>query len=132
MKVFIACLGTETNTFSPIPTGHQTFAESMLFDGDASRRPGQLFSEPLIEWRAMAEAAGAEVIESLAAFAEPAGPTVRAVYESFRDRILADLEAALPVDMVLINMHGAMVAEGYLDCEGDLLGRIRARSGRTP
>ena len=69
MKVFIACLGTETNTFSPIPTGYQTFAESMLFDGDASQQPGQLFSEPLIEWRAMAEAAGAEVIESLAAFA---------------------------------------------------------------
>ena len=31
--------------------------------------------------------------------------------------------------MVLINMHGAMVAEGYLDCEGDLLGRIRALVG---
>lgn len=129
MKVFIACLGTETNTFSPIPTGYQTFAESMLFDGDASQQPGQLFSEPLIEWRAMAEAAGAEVIESLAAFAQPAGPTIRAVYEGFRDRILADLTAALPVDMVLINMHGAMVAEGYLDCEGDLLGRIRALVG---
>ena len=99
MKVFIACLGTETNTFSPIPTGYQTFAESMLFDGDASQQPGQLFSEPLIEWRAMAEAAGAEVIESLAAFAQPAGPTIRAVYEGFRDRILADLTAALPVDI---------------------------------
>ena len=74
-------------------------------------------------------AAGAEVIESLAAFAQPAGPTIRAVYEGFRDRILADLTAALPVDMVLINMHGAMVAEGYLDCEGDLLGRIRALVG---
>ena len=43
---------------------------------------------------AMAEAAGAEVIESLAAFAQPAGPTIRAVYEGFRDRILADLTAA--------------------------------------
>ena len=126
MKVFIACLGTETNTFSPIPTGYETFAESMLFDGDATLQPANLFSEPLIVWRDMAEAMDAEVIESLAAFAQPAGPTVRRVYEGFRDRILADLKAALPVDMVLINMHGAMVADGYPDCEGDLLGRIRA------
>jgi microcystin degradation protein MlrC len=129
VKVFIACLGTETNTFSPIPTGYETFAESMLFDGDATRQPANLFSEPLIVWRDMAEAMDAEVIESLAAFAQPAGPTVRRVYEGFRDRILADLKAALPVDMVLINMHGAMVADGYPDCEGDLLGRIRALVG---
>ena len=67
--------------------------------------------------------------ESLAAFAQPAGPTVRRVYEGFRDRILEDLRQALPVDIVLINMHGAMVAEGYDDCEGDLLSNIRQVTG---
>ena len=56
MKLFMACLGTETNTFSPMPTGAETFAETMLFRGDASRHEGHLFSEPLkvlkeIIWR---------------------------------------------------------------------------------
>ena len=37
-----------------------------------------------------------------------------------------DLKAALPLDAVLINVHGAMVADGYDDCEGDLLQRARA------
>ena len=68
-------------------------------------------------------------MESLAAFAQPAGLTVRKVYEDFRDEILTDLKAALPVDIVMINLHGAMVAEGYDDCEGDLLTRIRAIVG---
>ena len=36
MKTFIACLCTETNTFSPIPTGEETFAETMLYHGDAT------------------------------------------------------------------------------------------------
>ncbi len=27
--------------------------------------------------------------------------------------------------MVLLNLHGAMVAEGYPDCEGDMLSKIR-------
>src|SRR5690606_10061160 len=62
-------------------------------------------------------------------FAAPAGPTTRRTYEALRGRLLAELEAALPVDAVFVNMHGAMIAEGYDDCEGDLLSRIRAIVG---
>ncbi|MDP6690545.1 MAG: M81 family metallopeptidase [Alphaproteobacteria bacterium] len=125
MKVFIACLGTETNTFSPIPTGMANFQETMFHRGDATRSPADLHTAPLIVWREMAEAEGGEVVESLATFAQPAGITVRKVYEALRDEILTDLQATLPVDIVLLNMHGAMVADGYDDCEGDLLRRCR-------
>ena len=45
--------------------------------------------------REHAEADGHEVVESLCTFAQPSGRTVRAVYEGFRDRILADLRAAI-------------------------------------
>lgn len=125
MNVFIACLGTETNTFSPLPTGEDGFREWMLFHGDATRQPENLFSAPLHLWRQAAEAQQAKVTESLSAFAQPAGITVRKVYEGFRDEILRDLQAAMPVDIVLLSMHGAMVADGYDDCEGDLLERVR-------
>jgi microcystin degradation protein MlrC len=54
---------------------------------------------------------------------------VRKVYEELRDDILAQLAAAMPVDMVLLGLHGAMVAEGYDDCEGDVLSRVRAMVG---
>jgi microcystin degradation protein MlrC len=59
----------------------------------------------------------------------PAGTTLRTVYEALRDEILRDLQAALPVETVLLNMHGAMVAEGYDDCEGDLAAHVRALIG---
>ena len=59
----------------------------------------------------------------------PNGIVTRAAYEGLRDALLADLRAALPVDMVLLGMHGAMVADGYDDCEGDLLARVRAIVG---
>ena len=129
MKTFIACLGTETNTFSPMPTGLATFEETMLYRGDATRRPADAFSLPLHVWRRASEERQGTVTESLAAFAQPAGLTVRGVYEALRDEILADLRAALPVDIVLLSMHGAMTAEGYPDCEGDLLARVRAIVG---
>ena len=67
------------------------------------------------------------MVGSLGASAPPAGPTVRRVWEDFRDEILQDLRRAMPVDGVLLNLHGAMVADGYDDCEGDILARC-ARS----
>jgi len=129
MKVFIACLGTETNTFSNMPTGLQNFQETMLYHGDATSSGAHLFALPMRIWRQRAEAHQAEVVESLAAFAQPGGVTVRRVYEGFRDEILTDLKAALPVDIVFLSLHGAMVVDGYDDCEGDLLARVRELVG---
>jgi len=54
---------------------------------------------------------------------------LRKVYEGFRDETLDGIRRSLPLDIVLLNMHGAMVAEGYDDCEGDLLERVRALVG---
>jgi len=123
MKLLIAGLATETNSFAPIPTGRKSFEETFV-SRKATDEPGNLFSAPLHEWRAMGEARGWEVVESLCAFAEPAGLTVRAVYEDYRDEILGDIKSAMP-DILLLSMHGAMIADSYDDCEGDLLTRAR-------
>src|SRR5690606_36599017 len=42
---------------------------------------------------------------------------------------LAQLEAALPVDGVALCLHGAMVAQGYDDPEGDFVSRVRQLVG---
>jgi microcystin degradation protein MlrC len=129
MRLFMATLATETNTFSPLPTGREAFMGQRFHRRDASREPPGWGNIPLIAWRRLAEAAGIEVIESLCANAAPAGLTVRPVHEELRGAILADLRAAGPVDIVLLNLHGAMVAEGCDDCEGDLLAAVRAIVG---
>ncbi len=128
-RIFTATLGTETNTFSALPTGLQLFKETCLFRQRGYGDKAPMFGVPLEVWRRMAEAKGWEVVESLCAFAMPAGKTVRKVYEDFRAEILADLKAALPVDAVLLSLHGAMVAEGYDDAEGDLLAHVRRLVG---
>ena len=127
MKLLIAALANETNTFSPIPTGRNAF-ESAFVTREATKLPANLISAPMQEWRRMAEERGWEVVESLAAAAQPAGIVMRAVYEGYRDEILADLKTHKP-DVFLISMHGAMVADGYDDCEGDMMQRARAILG---
>jgi microcystin degradation protein MlrC len=132
MRIFIATLGTETNTFSPLPTGRKTFEETLCLR-EASRHTTHFAAVPVVTWRRLGEADGHTIVESLSAFAQPGGPTVRAVYEGLRDEILGDLQAAHPVDAVLLFLHGAMVAEGYDDCEGDVIRRCRAIVGpRVP
>jgi microcystin degradation protein MlrC len=128
-RLFIAALGTETNQFVPFPTGRRSYEEHGVWRGDATRHEPTNFTAPLHVWRKAAEARGWAVIEGLATFAAPSGTTVRAVYEEFRDEILSGIAAAMPLDAVLINVHGAMVADGYDDCEGDLLSRARALVG---
>jgi microcystin degradation protein MlrC len=79
--------------------------------------------------REAAAAGGHTLIEGTAAWADPAGMVGRAAYEGLRDEILAQLRAAMPVDIALFGLHGAMIADGYDDCEGDLLARARAIVG---
>ncbi|MGC2128588.1 MAG: M81 family metallopeptidase, partial [Candidatus Aquilonibacter sp.] len=119
LRIFTAMLLTETNTFSPIPTGETAFDRSRLQSDVAS----------MTAWREAGARDGHDVVESIIAIAQPAGPTVAAVYESLRGELLDDLRRALPVDVILLYLHGAMVAEGYDDCEGDVLQRAREIAG---
>ena len=82
-------------------------------------------ARPMVKVTGRVAAASLAVAFPLSAFAQPAGLTVKAVYEDLRDTMLADLRAALPVDVVMVHLHGAMVADGYDDCEGDTLARLR-------
>jgi microcystin degradation protein MlrC len=129
MQLFVAALGTETNTFSPIPTGLGSFEEYLWFPAGSHPEEPRFFTGPIVAGRRRAAKDGLTVIEGLAAFAAPAGPTTREAWETLRDRLLDELRAALPVDVVLLSLHGAMVADGYEDCEGDLLARVRALAG---
>ncbi|GLQ05116.1 M81 family metallopeptidase [Sneathiella chinensis] len=126
MKVFIAGLSTETNSFSPLPTGLQSFEDGSIHHGNATADEIQYWTGPLHIWREKAEAKNWTVVESLSAHAQPGGLTVRPVYEAFRDEIVADLKADGGADIILLALHGGMIADGYDDCEGDLIAHCRS------
>ena len=126
MRVFTAVLATETNTFSPIPTGLNAFK----IQGEyypAGQHPDRmtLFGAPLWVAREKAQEKSWTVIEGMTAFAQPGGKTTRTAYEALRRELLDDLRAAGKVDMVLLGLHGAMIADGCDDCEGDILRAVR-------
>ncbi|MFN3854578.1 MAG: M81 family metallopeptidase [Phreatobacter sp.] len=130
MRIFTASIATETNTFSPIPTSLESYLTCFV------ARPGEhpadkpsLCTAPLFVARQRAAQEGFTLIEGSCFFAQPAGITTRRAYETMREEVLDQLKAALPLDGVLLGLHGAMIADGYDDCEGDLLERVRALVG---
>ncbi len=130
MRLFSAILATETNTFSPLPTSLAGYKEGVFL------RPGEhpdasplMYTAPLWVARRAARPGNFTLVEGSCFAASPAGRTNRADYEFMRDRILAELKAALPVDGVLLGLHGAMVAHGYDDVEGDIIERVREIAG---
>ena len=72
---------------------------------------------------------GFTLIEGTATWAEPAGSCSARPMRRCATRSSDSSSAALPVDAVVLGLHGAMVAQGYDDCEGDLLARVRAIVG---
>jgi microcystin degradation protein MlrC len=129
MRVFSGSLATETNTFGPMPTSIASFRDRGYFPAGSHPDHMLYFAGPLWAARLRGMEQGWTLVEGMVAGAQPSGITTRHAYETLRDELLADLKAALPVDMVVLGLHGAMVADGYDDCEGDLLARVRAVVG---
>ncbi|MFN2428307.1 MAG: M81 family metallopeptidase, partial [Candidatus Binatia bacterium] len=74
MRSFVAGIVTETNTFSPIPTGASEW--------ERVDRPEDIVPDSALDgFRRRAKAAGDEIVFGLYAFAMPAGITVRTAYE---------------------------------------------------
>lgn len=130
MKLFFGMLGTETNTFSPIPTGLNVWKGTLLHKRNDPPDTAPVFFRGIAGMMdGLFKERGWDVEYGLFAYAQPAGLTPKSIYESLRDELLADLKTNLPVDAVMLILHGAMAADGYDDCEGDLLRSVRELVG---
>jgi len=123
MKLAVAMFKHETNTFSPVPTRWEHFGPGGPLAGEAAyrayRRSGYAMAGLLDE----AETMGAEITIPIAARALPSAPVDRDAFERLSDILCT---AARDCDAMLLDLHGAMVAEHHEDGEGELLARIRS------
>lgn len=129
MRVAVGGIWHETNTFAAGRTGEDAFRAYQFARGpeliDAYR-------ETRNELGGFIEGAarhGLTLVPLLFAGAVPSGVVTREAYASLRDAFLDDLRGAMPVDGVLLALHGAMVAEGVDDVEADFLAAVRRAVG---
>jgi len=135
MRVLIAQMSHETNTFSPVPTPLARFTR--FSPGEAQPPEGE---EALALLRgtgtcvggyiAACEAAGVQFDMGIAAAAPPSG----AVHDDAFDAMTAKIIGAIDTghDAVMLDLHGAMVTQSHEDGEGELLRRLRAVHPNVP
>jgi len=132
MRVALAFFFHETNTFAPSKADIAVFKSAGAFGG--FRRGPDLIRNtkvnlPYAGFVNEARGYGWEIVPLTGAGAVPSAHVTEEAYETIVGMIIDDLKAALPVDAVYLDLHGAMVAEHLDDGEGELLKRVRAVVG---
>lgn len=130
MRIAIGQLWQETNTLNPLPTTRADFEAFGVLHGDE-----------LLEQMAQTNELGG-FIQSLRRWSQPpqivglvrlpAWPSGRATADTFdwlQGKLIDSLRAALPVDGVLLALHGAMAAQEHPDVEGEILRAVRELVG---
>lgn len=127
MRFVVAVMRHETNTFSPIPTPLSAFSRGTGADGpaygEAAVRACGETACAAAAFLDIVRAQGDEVVMPLLANAVPSGTVTAQAFESMAGTILAAVKQGC--DAVMLDLHGAMVADGFPDAEGELLRRIR-------
>ena len=122
MRLLIAMMKHETNTFSPVPTPLERFRP--LY-GDAAIRAYRGTGTGVGAYLDLAERERAEIVLPIAAGAPPSGPVEDAAYQHITDAI-CDAAARGGFNGIMLDLHGAMVTESLEDGEGEFLKRLRA------
>ncbi|PKN56534.1 MAG: hypothetical protein CVU56_15645 [Deltaproteobacteria bacterium HGW-Deltaproteobacteria-14] len=137
LRIAYGRVAQETNSLSPVHTELADFHRTHWLEADALHRATGRFGYEARGFIRSAELSGfrravrqhglgeVEAVPLFSAWTIPAGPLSRACFEALRDRLVADLRAAGPLDGVMLSLHGAMGAEGTVDPDGDLLAAVR-------
>jgi microcystin degradation protein MlrC len=127
----------ETNTFAPSKATFAAFEaggawpELTLGERIAPRLEGA--NIPAAGAIGALNAAGHRTVGLAWAAASPSAHVTKEAFERIGGEIVARLAAAMPVDGVYLDLHGAMVTEHLDDGEGELLARVRRVVGpRVP
>jgi microcystin degradation protein MlrC len=128
MRLLIAMMKHETNTFSPVPTPLARFGP--LY-GEAAIRAYRGTGTGLGAYLDLAERERAEIVLPIAAGASPSATAEDAAYAHITDTI-CEAVARGGFDGIMLDLHGAMVTESLEDGEGQFLKRLRAIDPKTP
>src|SRR5262245_38401290 len=130
MRIVTGGISHETTTFAPIPTTWQSFDERFNLRGEAILEAFRGTNTPIGGFMDAAAEHSFELIPTLFAEAFPSAPTPRRIFDRLLGELLDRVEEALPVDGMLLDLHGAMIAEGIDDVESRILGALRGLVGR--
>ncbi len=126
MRIAIANFTHESNTFVAAPTPLDAFH---IYRGqDVIDHYTPTFHE-VAGYIAGAEEYDFTLVPLFSANATPGGALTNEAYETLVGELLTSIRAAMPLDGLLLALHGAMVAEGFPQADGETVRRVRELVG---
>lgn len=125
-KIIIGQFYHESNSFAPGLTHEEEFMFTLGEEMDLVSKDSQ---NTIGAFAKKAEEYGWEIIPVVDAGCIPSGEIEKSLYEKIKAEIITGIRANLPLDGVLLSLHGAALAEGYDDTDGDLLEAVRKEVG---
>ncbi len=133
MRIGIAGFLHESNTFLPAATALEDFQSTSWTEGPPLL---ERWSGALHELGGLVDGCaenGLTAVPLLATYAVPSGTIAASAYDAIAGRLTSLLREALPLDGVLLALHGATVAENFPDADGEITRRVREIVGpRVP
>jgi microcystin degradation protein MlrC len=126
MRIAIGQLWQETNTFNPLPTTRQDFEAFGVLRGPNVVEHMAETNELGGFIQALRRSPERPQIVGLARLpAWPGGAATQETFAWLRDVLVEEMQRALPVDAVLLALHGSLAADGTPDVEGAVLQAFR-------
>lgn len=124
-RIAIGGIIHETHSFAGTPTTLADFQTQSLHYGDEVLRTMRGARSAIGGMIEGAEARGWTLLPAAYGAAMPGGLVAEDAYQIILHEMLRRLKEAMPLDGVLLALHGAMVTEGQLDPESDILAGVR-------
>ena len=125
-RIAVGGILTECNHLGGIPIDIGTYESTELARGEEMLAATTSVVGGMLS---VLREAGAEPVPLLFASACAGGPITAECYQQLRDELLERFDGVLPVDGVLLPLHGAALAEGLDDPEGEIIREVRQRVG---
>ena len=130
-RIGVAGFLHESNSFLSALTPYEAFESTSLTRGAAMLDRWLGAAHELGGMLTVLQAeTGCEAVPLYATFAVPSGAIEREAFERIAEDLVTSLTAAGHLDGLLIALHGATVAEGFPDADGEILARLRTRLGK--
>jgi len=126
MRIAIGGFFHESNTFCRPFTELADYERTRLYRGAEMIAPLRGTDTEIGGFLRGADELGFEAVPTYYAWAWPAGPLTDACFRTILDRLKTEIDAAGPVDGVLLQVHGAMVSQSDEDPDGTILAEVRS------
>ncbi|MDH4619241.1 M81 family metallopeptidase [Brevibacillus sp. AY1] len=131
MRIVIGQIFHETNTLANIKTTVEAFQKWEWEQGERIIELHDGVRDYLGGMIDKAKELGIELLPTFSALAYPSGIITSEAYHMMKSEMLTSIQQAGSFDAICLNLHGAGVAEGIDDLEGDILREIRQLVGKN-